>query len=338
MSNTKDNKINDKNKISTINIFLTIFALIIDILIPIMTSYFDDIEINWITAIAAIIFVLVLYTLGCFITKKIYNLISKDIINKEIEIICTKENSIKTQDLHNVCPIHGYHCCMLDLHDSKFYKDALNHLEVSKESLSRYGLLSFDSFQKVEQDFFRDHPNGEIWVISSELETEIKSDRDSKNNSHTSTRLSLETVRENVKAGKRYIQFVSIGPSGEYGIAYKSRKDLYWSVISDENERPFRLPIIRIDSDFSKVNISRNQMNDPDWAYIIELTSTIIFVDESKGDYEGYFYLRPEYDENSEPFEQRTIFYKMPTQCMLTGFIKDLSERRKRYFNSLRIS
>lgn len=237
------------------------------------------------------------------------------------------------------CSRHKYHCCVNSLIKSDFYKNVLNKTVMSAKELSEYNLISAKDFDKKEKEYFKNHPKGEIWIISNALETEI--DIEDGRDGHKpdlSLRQSMEVVKNNIKEGGKYIQFVSLGIYGEEDNEFLKRRQKYWEARPDlrnDIERKKAMPVIRIDSDFVDVGMKRELFNDPDWAFMIKLTSTIIFVDENKHFRKGYFCFRPEDSSQAEEYERRTILFEMPNYCMLNDIIKDLREFKEDYIRKL---
>lgn len=279
------------------------------------------------------------------LTECYHNLMIKSCYDKTLEDLYLQIGSSRyghmvrcTDSAVGSCSRHKYHCCVMSLIESDFYKNILNKTVMSAKELSEYNLISDTDFDEKEKKYFKEHPNGEIWVISNALETEI--DIDDGKNGHKpdlSLRQSMEVVENNIKNGGKYIQFVSLGIYGEDN-EFLKRRQKYWEARSDlknDAERKKVMPVIRIDSDFTNVGMKRELFNDPDWAFMVKLTSTIIFVDETEHFSEGYFCFRPEDNSNAEEYERRTILFEMPNYCMLNDIVKDLKKIKEDYNKKL---
>lgn len=288
----------------------------------------------------------ILVLIGIIISAKHYhNLAIENCFNRVLEETFTQigdsqfGHAVRSADTFGLCERHKYHCCAINLKQSEFYKYALNKIAMSSEDLSEYNLISAEDFDEKEKKYFENHPHGEIWVISNALETEIEiEDERGEHIPDLSLRQSMEVVKNNIANKGKYVQFVSLGVRGEEDNEFLRRRQKYWEAKSDlqtDNERMKQMPVIRIDSDFTEVGLTREIFSDPDWAFMVKLTSTIIFIDETKHLREGYFCFRPEDSNNAEEYERRTVLFEMPSYCMLDSIIKDLKKIKDEYFKNL---
>lgn len=291
--------------------------------------------------------VLLVYIIIFIIVYLLHNCLIEDCFNRVLENTFLQidasrfGHAARTADTVGSCSRHKYHCCAINLIQSDFYKYSLNETEMRPENLSRYNLISAIDFDSKEKQYFENHPNGEIWVISNALETEIElDDENDKYISNSSLRQSMEIVRKNIENGGKYIQFVALGVHGEEDTEFLKRRQKYWEAkpaLKNDTERKKEMPVIRIDSDFVDVGMERDIYKDPDWAFMVKLTSTVIFIDESQHVREGYFCFRTEDSSDAEEFERRTVLFGMPSYCMLDAIIKDLKKIKEKYFKNLEL-
>lgn len=301
---------------------------------------------NKITFVVFGLFLLVLILI-LIIANLCHNLLIEDCFNKVLENILLQignskfGHAVRFANDAGSCPRHKYHCCAINLIQSDFYKYFLNKTEMQSEDLKKYNLISAEDFNIKEKKYFENHCDGEIWVISNALETEIEiNDENDEHVSNLSLRQSMEVVKKNIESGGKYVQFVSLGVHGEDDTEFLKRRQKYWEAkpeLKDDIERQKEMPVIRIDSDFTNVGMTRDIYNDPDWAFMIKLTSTVIFIDENKHFREGYFCFRTEDNSDSEEFERRTILFEMPSYCMLDAIVKDLKKIKKHYLECLEL-
>ena len=237
----------------------------------------------------------------------------------------------------NCCPIDGRLCSAQEFMQSE---RILNQLEVSKDVCNKYNLITAEEFDRIEAEFFNkdNHPKGEIWVVSNALETEIKTDEEFKAAPDPSLEKSMKIVRENIQNEGKYIQFVSLGPQGFDDSMFKLRRKLYWDAIPwlNDVQKKTRMPIIRIDTEKIEGK-GRDRYYDPDYEYLVKLTSTVLFVDTTEDpDYvKGFVCLRPDDSENAKEYERRTILFEMP-YCMKDDYYKFLSAKKKEYDEKLK--
>lgn len=295
-----------------------------------------------------VVFSLALFVLIIiFIIANLYhNLKIKDCFDRVLENtflqICNSQfgYAMRSSDDAGSCSRHKYHCCAINLIQSDFYKYVLNATEMRSEDLRRYNLISAEDFNIKEERYFENHRGGEIWVISNALETEIEIDENDGHVPDWSLRQSMEVVKKNIEHGGKYVQFVSLGVHGEEDTEFLKRRQKYWEAkpeLKNDIERKKEMPVIRIDSDFTEVGMKRDIYNEPDWAFMVKLTSTVIFIDENKHFREGYFCFRPEDSSDVEEYERRTILFEMPSYCMLDAIVKDLKQIKKYYLESLEL-
>ena len=329
----------DKNNLSALATFIS--GVVLNFLLIMMGNMSFSPEITF-----SVFVIAVLILIGIIITAKHYhNLAIKNCFNRVLEETFSQIGNsqvgfaVRSADTIGSCERHKYHCCVINLTQSNFYKYALNKLEMETEDLSKYNLISAKNFDEKEKEYFKNHPDGEIWVISNALETEIEiEDERGEHIPDLSLRQSMEVVKNNIVNGGKYIQFVSLGVHGEDDQEFLRRRQKYWEARSDlqtDDKRKTEMPVIRIDSDFTEVGMTREIFSDPDWAFMVKLTSTIIFIDETKHLREGYFCFRPEDSSNSEEYERRTVLFEMPSYCMLDSIIKDLKKIKDEYFKKL---
>lgn len=302
---------------------------------------------QFLAEITFVVFGLVLsvFIIILIVANQYHNLLIEDCFNRILENIFLQIGNsqfgyaVRSADDAGSCSRHKYHCCAIDLIQSDFYKYILNETEMRSDDLKKYNLISAEDFNKKEEEYFENHSDGEIWVISNALETEIEIDDE--NDEHVpdwSLRQSMEVVKKNIENGGKYVQFVSLGVHGEEDTEFLKRRQKYWEAkptLKDDIERKKEMPVIRIDSDFTAVGLERNIYKDPDWAFMVKLTSTVIFIDENKHIRDGYFCFRPEDSSDAKEFERRTILFGMPSYCMLEAIIKDLKKIKEDYLRCL---
>lgn len=330
------------HKHDMLNIFLVIGGLVLNFLLIVIGNMQFTF---WITFIVLSLALFVLFVI-IIIAKHYHNLVAEDYFEKVVKDTVLQIGNSQfgyavrsADDSAGSCSRHKYHCCVIDLIQSDFYKYVLNETEMRPEELKKYNLISSEDFDLKEKKYFERHPNGEIWVISNALETEIEiDDENDERTPDWSLRQSMEVVKNNIKNGGKYVQFVSLGVNGEEDTEFLKRREKYWEArtdLEDDIERKKKMPVIRIDSDFIDAGMKRDLYVDPDWAFMVKLTSTIIFIDENKHFREGYFCFRPEDSNDAEEHERRTILFEMPSYCMLDAIVKELKEIKKEYLENL---
>lgn len=234
------------------------------------------------------------------------------------------------------CLKNGYLCSAQKIIESDYYGRIVSALELTEADCEYYNLVKDSDFDEKEYVFFDEHPSGEIWVVSNALETEIKTEDEFKTCPDESLRKSMMVVRENIIRGGRYTQFVSLGPQGLNDVTFENRCRVYWSALPDldDYEKRLRMPIIRIDDVFQ--NHARQRVNDPDYEYLVKLTSTVLFVDNSNELFvEGFFCLRPDDSVTAKEYERKTIFFKMPI-CMRDDYYFFLKAKKEEYEKELK--
>lgn len=324
------------------DIFLFIGGLALNFFLIMIGNMSLDFEIAVIVFCLAILVSIVII----IVTTYFHNLVIRNSFNRVLEDTFSQIGNsqfgyaVRAADAIGSCIRHKYHCCVINLIQSDFYKYVLNETEMRTEKLSEYNLISPQNFDEKEKEYFKRHPNGEIWVISNALETEIEIDDERGGRiPDLSLRQSMEVVKKNIENGGKYVQFVSLGVHGEEDTEFLRRRQKYWEAKPDlksDIDRKKEMPVIRIDSDFKEVGLKRDVLSDPDWAFMVKLTSTIIFIDEMEHLREGYFCFRPEDNNNAEEYERRTVLFEMPSYCMLDAIVKDLKEIKEDYFKNLR--
>lgn len=330
-------------KYNILNALLVIGGFILNFFLIVLGNMQFSVEITFVVFGLALLVLIII-----FIVANIYhNLLIKDRFDRILEnTFLQMGNSqfgyaVRSADDAGSCFRHKYHCCAIDFIQSDFYKYILNETEMRSENLKSYNLISADDFNIKEEKYFENHHDGEIWVISNALETEIEIDNE--NDEHVpdwSLRQSMEVVKKNIENGGKYVQFVSLGVHGEEDTEFLKRRQKYWEAkpgLKDDIERKKEMPVIRIDSDFIDVGMERDIYKDPDWAFMVKLTSTVIFIDENKHFREGYFCFRTEDSSDAEEFERRTILFEMPSYCMLDAIVKDLKNIKKHYLKCLEL-
>ena len=318
---------------------------ILMIIVAFLTSFVDGISVHPLVTLSIIIIIAMFYFMTFFIVAKQYN--SKiermvETIKKEIleyyDTACADETLTCT--IGDRCSIHNKICCVATFLDSEFQTRMKESVSLNEEECAYYNLLRDDMFDEKEKRFFQTHPNGEIWIVSNALETEIKTDEEFYYHPDESLERSMGIVEQNIKNGGRYTQFVALGAQGANDVTFENRCRIYWSPLdpATKEEKQKRLPIIRIDDDFAHLQRQRSRVSDPDLEYMVKLTSSVLFVDN---DYngrlfvEGYFCLRPDDDRAAKPFERRTIFYKMP-KCMQDDYYFFLKKKQDEYYKKIK--
>lgn len=326
-----------------------IYGLLFSAFLSILVLRFCDISERKISIIFSvlIIFIFVIVILYVIIYRYHNKRVSESIklfSNRLSHFITEKQVDFPKGE--NICPYSGLLCSATKILKSDYYGRISSQLELDDKDCEKYNLVKDDNFNRLESDFFTDHPQGEIWIVSYALESEIKTPEELKKfpDDHDplkeSLKKSMETVEKNiVDKGGKYIQFVALGPQGKNDITFENRCRAYWNILSNlsDEERKEKMPIIRIDDGFSD---GRQRESDPDFEYLVKLTTTILFVDNiednSNGQLfvEGYFCLRPDDSSVAKKFERRTIFFKMPN-CMRDDYYYFLKDKRNEYFKKL---
>lgn len=235
----------------------------------------------------------------------------------------------------NCCPKDGRLCSAQEFMQSDYYGNLLNQQKVSDDVCKQYNLITDTDFDKIEAEYFSkdNHPNGEIWVVSNALETEIKKPQEFAAAPDASLQKSMKVVQNNIKNGGKYIQFVALGPKGFSESVFLERRAIYWEALPglNELEKRKRMPVIRIDTE-SIEGKPRDRNEDPDFEYLVKLTSTVLFVDTSGGQNyrEGYICLRPDDSPKAKAYERRTILFQMPN-CMKDDYYDFLKQKKEEY-------
>lgn len=311
--------------------------------VAITTSYVDNIQAKTpfviITILAVIItFVIVYKIIEKFHNKSISNRLSKCKASLyDYGHLFQRETSSTDSGVPLICPKHGYYCCAEHLKQDELYNKTCELVTLSEYDCKTFNLVTDTDFDDKESHFFESHPKGEIWIISYCLETEIKTKEELSICPDESLEKSMEVVKHNIERGGRYTQFVALGPQGERDTVYENRCRQYWSAmpnIEDDTEKMEKMPVIRIDSGGEQFEGGRDRIEDPDWEYMVRLTSTVLFVDnDGKTFVEGYFCFRPDDSQDSKPFERRTVLFRMPN-CMRDDYYYFLRDKKNEYFET----
>lgn len=317
-------------------------TIIISMGVAVFTALVDDVQSLWILAITFTIVVLCYVLVFTRIAKYYGKKIEEKIESLLAESKKTRtEESLKSRsylDSNSIeCFLHHYICCANYLLDDEIFNRIREGLFLSAEEKKYYNFMEDEEFGLKESQFFTNHPSGSIWVVSNALETEIKTEDEFFHHPDESLRRSMEIVQTNIIHGGSYIQFVALGPQGEKDSTYVNRRKKYWSVIDGtEEEKSKHLPIIRIDDEYLHTAKGRDRVVDPDLEYLVKLTSTVLFVDDTQTKLfiEGYFCFRPDDAVIAKSYEKRTIFYRMP-KCMQDDYYFFLNEKKKEYFEKL---
>lgn len=326
-----------KKNIIGIIVFSALFLL------TLFTPYFDNInEINPIvTSISCILFVII-YIIIFVIVNTLHNKKLQSITDKTYKSFNTYLANLNNlnYDLpkgRNICLKSGYLCSAQKIIESEYYSRIISKLELTEDECKYYNLIKDTDFDDKELHFFDDHPSGEIWVVSNALETEIKTEEELEMCPDESLKNSMQVVKENIKRGGKYTQFVSLGPQGTNDVTFVNRCKIYWSALPhlDENQKRIAMPIIRIDDVFSNHEDGRQRVYDPDFEYLVKLTSTVLFVDDSSNQLfvEGYFCLRPDDRKEAMEHERKTVFFKMPI-CMRDDYYYFLLSKKEEYYKN----
>lgn len=309
-----------------------ILLLVLTILTPLIDKGHNIYILVVILAIVVVLYLVCFFSIRIWHNKRLIYFTKYSFEN--IKMMLNKIN-MKTEYINDhTCPEHNYLCSASVIMASDYYANIQNKLILSDDDCEKYNLVRDDDFDEIESNFFKDHPSGEIWIVSNALETEVKTSEELKCNPDPSLVKSMNVVNQNIIKGGKYIQFIALGPQGENNTVFENRRNLYWSVLPNLSveEKKKVMPIIRIDDEFSK---NRNRVVDPDFEYLVKLTSTVLFVDTNKGMFvQGYFCLRPDDNIEAKPFEMRTVFLKMPV-CMRDDYYYFLKEKKDLYYKKL---
>lgn len=326
-----------KSFFSSIRKFLSgssafIVLLILTILTPLIDGGHSIYDLLIMLAIVVILYTICFFAVRIWHNKRLAHFTKCSYEN--IETVIKKLNAKAEYSNDHICPEHNYLCSASAIMASDYYANIQNELILSDDDCAKYNLVRDNDFDKIEAEFFRNHPAGEIWIVSNALETEIKTIEELKEHPDPSLVNSMDVVKQNIINGGKYIQFIALGPQGENNTVFENRRNLYWSILPELSvkEKQIVMPIIRIDDEFSK---NRNRVIDPDFEYLVKLTSTVLFIDtESEMFVQGYFCLRPDDNINAKPFEIRTVFLKMPV-CMRDDYYYFLKEKKEKYYKNL---
>ena len=293
-----------KNKIKQISYLLPPCFLILISLIK--ESKKDTTKIS--VFVVSIVFILLYFLIAYIIQKKSdqkIQLLTEKSIEKWPYLKTVFEN-LELPKGEVYCPKTGFLCSAQKIIESDYRSEIIAKLELTDDDCKKYNLIKDSDFDKKESEFFVHHKSGEIWIISHALETEIKTPEEFKTHPDDSLKKSMEVVAQNIEKGGHYVQFVSLGPQGENDVTYQNRCRIYWA--TPKGIEKAKMPIIRIDDNDGL----RSRENDPDYEYLVKLTSTILFVDDSQDKLfvDGYFCLRPDDSETAKEYERRTVFFK----------------------------
>jgi hypothetical protein len=303
-----------QNNINNKRIWVAIGTIVFLVVVAVVPNLIGIFSINDpVKEFLALIFVCILYTGIITITSYVYNYFvekRKDIDNTNI----TCEN--KCDKSH--CIYHNNFCC-----GNAIIEKLKDTIDLSQKEKQKYRLLNESEFNSLEKDYFQSHSEGQIWVVSFALETEIEYPIETR---ITSLQKSMNIVKQNIKKGFKYVQFVALGESGLLNPDFIERKKIYHKDLSDVETKA---PVIQIDDSNNKDNMM----------FMVKLTSVVLFIDkegtENNKDYEvkGYFWFRPDEDSENE-FEKRPVFFRMPN-CMESQYFEFLRTKKINYFKNI---
>ena len=347
MENNRKQKLKKKYNSS----FNGIILLVLITVLPILTSYTPWIKVKPpILAVAMIVLIASIISIYCIMSslyKDSVLAIQEECYEQLKENYPINIHNNKISSSEHKCLYHNFICCAEEVINSDYYNEVRTNLNIDEESSKRYNVMSDSQFDLIESRFFDNYANGEIWVVSYALETEILTDEEKQDSNDDSLLNSMETVKNNIQNKKgRYVQFVALGPyEEEVNQDFRNRKKEYWSYLKGltDEEIPEKMPVIIIDSqnktEGSDAEKENKRRYDNDLNYLVKLTSTVLLISNGPGEefIEGYFTLRPDTNENTEAYERRTIMYKMPN-CMRDEYYKFLKKKKEEYFMGLKTS
>ena len=172
-------------------------------------------------------------------------------------------------------------CCVKEYIKSLKQSDKIRDLVLSNTMLKNYKLISTADMNAKERNFVTQKDNGEIWIFSYDLSSEILGDE------------SQKIVIENIKKGVKYVEFV----------IYKNetKKD----VDKNKNALLQKIPIkYHSNISFKQINESEEVIN-----ILPHLLGSVIFI-ENNNKVQSYFSLRGDGSKKNDP-----IYFTMP-YCM----------------------